>query len=56
MFGVMRLVNLAHGDLSIVAAFLTLAIVDGTDVNPLWTLLVVVPAMLGLGYLLQRGC
>ncbi|MDP9207001.1 MAG: branched-chain amino acid ABC transporter permease, partial [Actinomycetota bacterium] len=30
MFGVMRLVNLAHGDLSIVAAFLALAIVDGT--------------------------
>jgi branched-chain amino acid transport system permease protein len=55
MFGVMRLVNLAHGDLSIVAAFLTLAIVSGVDVNPLWTLLVVVPAMAGLGYLLQRG-
>ncbi|HSK37081.1 MAG TPA: branched-chain amino acid ABC transporter permease [Actinomycetota bacterium] len=55
MFGVMRLVNLAHGDLSIVAAFLALAIVDGTGVNPLWTLLVVVPLMLGAGYLLQRG-
>lgn len=55
MFGVMRLVNLAHGDLSIVAAFLALAIVDGTGLNPLWTLLVVVPAMAGLGYLLQRG-
>jgi branched-chain amino acid transport system permease protein len=55
MFGVMRLVNLAHGDLSIVAAFLALAIVDGTGLNPLWTLLVVVPAMFGVGYLLQRG-
>ncbi|HJW58324.1 MAG TPA: branched-chain amino acid ABC transporter permease [Actinomycetota bacterium] len=55
MFGVMRLVNLAHGDLSIVAAFLALAIVDGTGVHPLWTLLVVVPAMFGVGYLLQRG-
>jgi branched-chain amino acid transport system permease protein len=55
MFGVMRLVNLAHGDLSIVAAFLALAIVDGTGVHPLWALLVVVPAMFGVGYLLQRG-
>jgi branched-chain amino acid transport system permease protein len=55
MFGVMRLVNLAHGDLSIVAAFLALVIVDGTGINPLWTLLLVVPAMGGLGYLLQRG-
>ena len=55
MFGVMRLVNLAHGDLSIVAAFLALAIVSGVDINPLWILFVVVPLMAGVGYLLQRG-
>jgi branched-chain amino acid transport system permease protein len=55
MFGVMRLVNLAHGDLSIVAAFIALAIVDVVPVNPLWTLLAVVPLMLAVGYLLQRG-
>jgi branched-chain amino acid transport system permease protein len=55
MFGVMRLVNLAHGDLSIVAAFLALAIVDTVPVNPLWTVPLVVPLMFGVGYLLQRG-
>ena len=55
MFGVMRLVNLAHGDLSMVAAFVALAIVDSVDINPLWTLLVVVPLLFGVGYLLQRG-
>jgi branched-chain amino acid transport system permease protein len=55
MFGVMRLVNLAHGDLSIVAAFVALAIVDTVPVNPLWTLLAVVPLLFGVGYLLQRG-
>jgi branched-chain amino acid transport system permease protein len=55
MFGVMRLVNLAHGDLSIVAAFLALAIVDAVPVNPLWTLPLVVPLMFGVGWLLQRG-
>jgi len=55
MFGVMRLVNLAHGDLSILAAFVALAIVDAVPVNPLWTLAVVVPLMFGVGYLLQRG-
>jgi branched-chain amino acid transport system permease protein len=55
MFGVMRLVNLAHGDLSIVAAFVALAIVDQVHLNPLWTLLAVVPLMLAVGYLLQRG-
>jgi branched-chain amino acid transport system permease protein len=55
MFGVMRLVNLAHGDLSILAAFAALVIVEAVGVNPLWTLAVVVPLMLGVGYLLQRG-
>jgi branched-chain amino acid transport system permease protein len=55
MFGVMRLVNLAHGDLSILAAFVALAMVDAVPVNPLWTLAVVVPLMFGVGYLLQRG-
>jgi branched-chain amino acid transport system permease protein len=55
MFGVMRLVNLAHGDLSILAAFLALVIVDAVPVNPLWTLLVVAPLMGAVGYLLQRG-
>jgi branched-chain amino acid transport system permease protein len=55
MFGVMRLVNLAHGDLSIVAAFCALAIVDTVPVNPLWTVPLVVPLMFGVGYLLQRG-
>src|SRR6266487_4999023 len=55
VFGVMRLVNLAHGDLSIVAAFLALVAVDHLGVNPLVTLAVVVPLMFVLGYLLQRG-
>jgi branched-chain amino acid transport system permease protein len=55
MFGVMRLVNLAHGDLSILAAFAALVIVEAVGVNPLWTLAVVVPLMFGVGYLLQRG-
>ena len=55
IFGVMRLVNLAHGDLIILAAFLGLAVVDGLGLHPLLSLLVVVPVMSGLGYALQRG-
>jgi branched-chain amino acid transport system permease protein len=55
IFGVMRLVNLAHGDLSILAAFLALVVVRAAGINPLLALLVVVPAMFALGYLLQRG-
>ena len=55
IFGVMRVVNLAHGDLSILAAFLALVIVDATGLNPLVSLLLVVPAMFVGGYVLQRG-
>lgn len=55
IFGVMRLVNIAHGDLIIMAAFIGLAVVQGTGLHPLLSLVVVIPIMAGLGYALQRG-
>ena len=55
IFGVMRLVNIAHGDLIVLAAFLGLAVVNGTGVHPLLSLLVTVPVMAAIGYALQRG-
>ncbi len=55
-FGVMRLVNLSHGDWLIVAAYLCVALLTRLpDVSPFWTLVVVVPVMYGLGYAVQRG-
>lgn len=54
VFGVMRLVNLAQGDLTILAAFLAVAIVEASGVNPLLSLVAVVPVMMISGYLLQR--
>jgi branched-chain amino acid transport system permease protein len=54
IFGVMRLVNLAHGDFSILAAFVAVVAVQTLDVNPLTALIVVVPIMAALGYGLQR--
>jgi len=54
IFGVMRLVNLAHGDFIVLAAFLALAIVQQTNIHPLLTLIAVIPLMAALGYLLQR--
>lgn len=54
MFGVMRVVNLAHGDLAVVASFLALSIVSGTGL-PLWFVLcVTTPLFAVLGYLTQR--
>ena len=55
IFGVMRLVNIAHGDLIVLAAFLGLAMVNGTGVHPLLSLVVTVPVMAAIGYALQRG-
>ena len=55
IFGVMRLVNLAHGDFSIGAAFLALVLVEATGLNPLLAALAVVPVMAAGGYLVQRG-
>jgi len=54
VFGVMRLVNLAHGDLGLLAAFVALVIVGTTGIGPFASLLIVVPLMMGLGYVLQR--
>src|SRR5512145_3376678 len=54
-YGVMRLVNIAHGDFIVLAAYLGLVVVTGTGVHPFLALPVVVVLMFGLGYLLQRG-
>jgi branched-chain amino acid transport system permease protein len=56
IFGVMRLVNLAHGDLSILAAFLAVVVVETAGWNPFAALLLVVPVMAALGYTLQTVC
>ncbi|MCY1341689.1 High-affinity branched-chain amino acid transport system permease protein LivH [compost metagenome] len=54
MFGIMRLVNIAHGDFIVLAAYLALVITGGLGIAPLTSLLLVVPGMFVLGYLLQR--
>ena len=55
IFGVMRLVNIAHGDLIVLAAYVSLMVTQGLDVDPLTSLLLVVPVMAVIGYALQRG-
>jgi branched-chain amino acid transport system permease protein len=53
IFGVMRIVNLAHGDLSILAAFLAVVAVESLGLDPFVALVLVAPLMAALGYLLQ---
>ena len=55
VFGVMKLVNLAHGDMSIMAAYISLVIVGSLHINPFYTLLLVMIIMAVFGYLIQRG-
>jgi branched-chain amino acid transport system permease protein len=55
VFGVMRIVNLAHGVLAIGAAYLALVLGDRLGWHPFLSLLVVVPVLAAVGYALQRG-
>lgn len=55
VFGVMRMVNLAHGDLGILAAFVALFLVQSLNLGVLWSGLLTVVIMFVVGYLLQRG-
>jgi branched-chain amino acid transport system permease protein len=55
IFGVMRLVNIAHGDLIVAAAYLAWSTVYLTGLHPLLSLLIVLPLAMGFGYALQYG-
>jgi branched-chain amino acid transport system permease protein len=55
IFGVMRLVNIAHGDLIVLAAYVALMVTTTLGIDPLTSLLLVTPTMAIFGYVLQRG-
>ena len=54
-FGIMRLVNIAHGDFIVLAAYVGMIAVQGTGLSPFLSLVIVAPVMFLLGYALQRG-
>ena len=54
IFGVMRLVNIAHGDMIVLAAFVALTITSSLGMTAWWSMVLVVPFMAVAGYLLQR--
>ncbi len=55
IFGVMRLVNIAHGDLIVLSAYLGLSTTIMLGIHPFAALLIVMPLMAGFGYALQRS-
>lgn len=54
VFGIMRLVNLAHGDLIVFAAFAILLITATLGLNPFLAALIAAPLMFAVGWALQR--
>ena len=54
VFGVMRLINLAHGELIVLGAYLAYSVTQLTGIDPLLSILIVAPAVAILAYPLQR--
>jgi branched-chain amino acid transport system permease protein len=55
LFGVMKVVNLAHGDLATVAGYVAVGVIAVTHMPVLWSVPIVVAIMAVLGYVLQRS-
>jgi branched-chain amino acid transport system permease protein len=53
-FGIMRLVNIAHGDLIVLSAYVGLVVTQATGLDPFASLVFAVPVMFAVGYALQR--
>ncbi|MDQ6712966.1 MAG: branched-chain amino acid ABC transporter permease [Candidatus Dormibacteraeota bacterium] len=54
LFGVVRVVNLAHGDFAVLAAYLALVVITTTHVPALLTFIIVAPLFALFGYGVQR--
>ena len=54
MFSVMRIINLAHGSLAVLAGYLLFVLAQRFGISPFYGLLIVLPVMAVIGFLLQR--
>lgn len=54
MFGVLKVINLAHGDMAVVAAYAAVFMVPHLHVAQLWAFVIVVPVFGFIGYVVQR--
>lgn len=53
MFGIVRLVNLAHGDLLILSSYFGLVLTTWLGLHPFWSILITIPTMFCVGYCIQ---
>ncbi len=54
VFGVMRLINLAHGDLVILGSYLSYQIYSALGLDPILSLVITIPVLFGLGFFIQQ--
>ena len=54
MFGVVRFINLAHGDMAVLGAMIALWLVQVLGLGVPWAIALTLPMMAALGWLLQR--
>lgn len=54
MFGVMNVINLAHGDAAVAAVYLAVVLVPAAHIHALWIFVLVVPIFMVGGYVAQR--
>ncbi|MGH9170554.1 MAG: branched-chain amino acid ABC transporter permease [Acidimicrobiales bacterium] len=54
MFGVMDVINLAHGDIAVAGVYLAVVLIPATHISALWIFVLVVPVFVVGGYLMQR--
>jgi len=54
MFGVLKVINLAHGDMAVVAGYVAVFLTPHLHIPEVWSFLVVVPIFGLLGYVVQR--
>jgi branched-chain amino acid transport system permease protein len=54
VFGVMRLINVAHGDLLLLASYLALTLMTYLGLDPIIGLVVVIPVLFFIGFVVQK--
>ena len=54
VFGVMKLINVAHGDFVILGSYLAFASLTGIDLDPFLSLVFILPLVLVVGFLVQK--
>ena len=54
IFGVMKLINLAHGDLVVLGSYITFALLKYIGLDPIISMVITIPILFGLGFVIQQ--